>query len=110
MLLHKLGMEEERCIHQEIEKWKMCFLFFNLCKKENYIDGICSLSEIWQLVGDDSEKAIFIQGVDNDFKPEEFYTEKNYSYLYSKSWEILYSLQQKCIEGQYEKNYHPISL
>ncbi len=105
-ILKKLADKEnaDRCL--ELSKWKVYYLFCNLQKEENYIDGICKLADIWETVGSYEERSTFIQGVGNFLDPQSFYTKENYDVLFAKSILLYRNLLSKVIENQSAQNYN----
>lgn len=58
-------------------------------KKENCLDGLVSLTELWISLGCPSDSPHVIQGQNNSITPKDYYTDQNYDLLYKKNAEWL---------------------
>lgn len=58
-------------------------------KEDNCINGLMNLTDLWVKLGCPSDSPHVIQGRDNNITPEEYYTIKNYNFLYEKNMEWL---------------------
>ncbi len=53
-------------------------------KNQNYIDGLMELTALWSKLGFPDDSPHIIQGRGNVIQPYEYFTQKNYNYLYQK--------------------------
>ncbi|MBQ3546802.1 MAG: DUF2247 family protein [Lachnospiraceae bacterium] len=58
-------------------------------KKDNCIDGLMELTDIWLEFGCPEDSPHIIQGRYNNISPYEYYTEDNYNYLFKKNLDWL---------------------
>lgn len=58
-------------------------------KKNNCIDGLMELTELWMELGYPNDSPHIIQGKDNNISPIDYYTDDNYNCLYEKNCEWL---------------------
>lgn len=58
-------------------------------KEDNCINGLMNLTDLWVELGCPSDSPHVIQGRDNNVTPEEYYTVKNYNFLYEKNMKWL---------------------
>jgi hypothetical protein len=79
-ILNKLSKKEKSNI--ETEKRKIIVILLkNIIetKNDNYLDGIINLIEFWSSFNFPVNSPFIVQGKNNDIKPEEYYSEKNYN-------------------------------
>lgn len=58
-------------------------------KKENCVDGLVCLTELWIGLGCPSDSPHIIQGQNNSIEPKDYYSDQNYDLLYEKNTEWL---------------------
>lgn len=89
-ILYELASEENS--HDEFEDRKLRAVIIRNClkhKRENCIDGLMELTELWLELGCPKDSPHTIQGKDNNISPIEYYTDDNYNFLYEKNIEWL---------------------
>lgn len=84
---------EENC-DDEFEDRKLRAVIINdslKLKKDNCIDGLMELTELWIALGCPKDSPHIIQDKDNNISPNEYYTDDNYNCLYAKNKDWLKS-------------------
>ncbi len=86
VLLKRLAAQEDTT--NELEWRKLRAVIVNEAlkeKKENCVDGLISLTELWISLGCPSDSPHVIQGQNNSIAPKDYYTDQNYDLLYEKN-------------------------
>ena len=67
------------------EKWKLVYIKKNFPQlNKNIIQGLIELNDLWVKLDFPKDSPCILQGVKNNISPQEYYTEKNYIYLYNR--------------------------
>lgn len=91
-ILYDLAREENCDDEFEDRKLRAVIISDSLrLKKDNCIDGLMELTELWLALGCPKDSPHIIQGKDNNISPNEYYTDDNYNYLYAKNKDWLKS-------------------
>ncbi len=73
----------------EYRKWVYMYVYINLKKNSDYIQGLIELTELWAKLNFPDFSPHIVQGVNNDITPQEYYTSENYNNLLRKHFEWL---------------------
>ncbi|MBP3800973.1 MAG: DUF2247 family protein [Clostridia bacterium] len=73
----------------EFRKWVYMYVYINLKKNSDYIQGLIELTELWAKLNFPDFSPHIVQGVNNDIIPQEYYTAENYNNLLRKHFEWL---------------------
>lgn len=89
-ILHELAREEKSDDEFEERKLRAVIIRDSLkLKKDNCIDGLMELTDLWIEFGCPKDSPHIIQGKHNNISPNEYYTDDNYNYLYKKNMDWL---------------------
>lgn len=84
-ILNKLAKEENSNFELQVRKWIVYLTEKMLSNIEkDYLEGILTMRGFWTLLEEPKDCPHIFQGVGNDIKQEEYYTEKMYNLLISK--------------------------
>ena len=84
-LVQELANMEKSEYKLAFEKWKLVYIKKNFPKlNKNIIQGLIELNDLWVKLDFPEDGPYILQGVNNNISPKEYYTEKNYRYLYNR--------------------------
>ncbi|MBQ3416105.1 MAG: DUF2247 family protein [Clostridia bacterium] len=84
-------VEMEKNIDEKLEfrKWVYIYVYKNIHKNENYVQGLIDLTEMWGKLNFPHNSPHIIQGVNNKINPKEYYSLDNYNEILKKHFEWL---------------------
>lgn len=89
-LLRQLSCKEDTDESLELRKWRVVFVAQEIAnKKDNCIDGLISLGDLWINMGYTEDSPHIFQGRENSITPEQYYTDKNYCNIFEHHIEWL---------------------
>ena len=85
ILVRELANIEKSEYEIAFEKWELVYIKKNLpVLNKNFIQGLIELNDLWVKLDFPEDGPYILQGVNNNISPKEYYTEKNYRYLYNR--------------------------
>lgn len=84
-LLKQLSRKEDTDESLELRKWRVVIVAQEITnKKDNCINGLMSLGDLWISMGYPEDSPHIFQGRENSITPEQYYTDENYCKIFEQ--------------------------
>lgn len=83
LILKELSEKENTSYEIEVRKLRLIYVKNRIkIKNDNYIDGLCELSDMWIELNYPEDSPFVFQGRNNDITPKDYYTYENYNKIF----------------------------